>query len=152
MIENLIADLKVQEGFREKAYECPTGYITIGYGHNLETSNLSADGIKRYLQRGISQEEATLLLKDDVKISVKSVDRGFPWVETLPEPARRALYNMCFQLGFHGLSKFRKMLAALQEQDWEKAKVEAKDSRWYRQTPNRTDYVCNLFDLAKGMV
>ena len=32
----LLDSLKRQEGFRAVPYRCPTGHVTIGYGHNLE--------------------------------------------------------------------------------------------------------------------
>lgn len=143
--EKLISDLKIQEGFRGGAYECPTGYITIGYGHNLQSSNLPAEKVKLYLQRGITSEEAEILLKIDVAGSIEKVFREMPWISEKPEAVQIALCNMCFQLGFNGLSKFKKMIAALQEDRFCDAVAEAYDSRWARQTPSRTEYVAELF-------
>lgn len=34
--KELLEALKRQEGFRSEPYLCPTGHVTIGYGHNLE--------------------------------------------------------------------------------------------------------------------
>lgn len=34
--KELLETLKRQEGFRSRPYPCPTGHVTIGYGHNLE--------------------------------------------------------------------------------------------------------------------
>jgi lysozyme len=46
---------------------------------------------------------------------------------------------MIFQLGGNGVSKFRKMWAALQEDppNYFEAHVQMLDSRWAKQTPNR---------------
>ena len=46
---------------------------------------------------------------------------------------------MCFQLGRPRLSKFKKFIAAVKEQDWELAADEMKDSRWYNQTTARAE-------------
>nr|WP_308219177.1 glycoside hydrolase family protein [Pseudescherichia sp. L3] len=46
---------------------------------------------------------------------------------------------MIFQLGLGGVQKFKKMIAALKTQNYSEAIKQAKDSLWYRQTPNRID-------------
>ena len=40
-------------------------------------------------------------------------------------------------MGLNGVSKFKKMLKALEDQDFEKASIEMLDSLWAKQTPNR---------------
>ena len=51
--ENMIAIIKKFEGLRLKAYKCPAGVYTIGYGHtenvfaDSEISELMADQILR---------------------------------------------------------------------------------------------------------
>ena len=46
---------------------------------------------------------------------------------------------MIFQLGGHGVSKFRNMWKALQKDppDYKEASVQMLDSRWAKQTPAR---------------
>jgi lysozyme len=44
---------------------------------------------------------------------------------------------MVFQMGASGVSKFRKMLAALDKKDYDLAATEMLDSRWHEQTPKR---------------
>lgn len=46
---------------------------------------------------------------------------------------------MTFQLGIVGVKKFRRMLAALQANNYSEAIKQAKDSLWYKHTPNRVD-------------
>ena len=57
---------------------------------------------------------------------------------------------MVFQLGKSGVSKFRNMWKALQQDppDYKEAAVQMLDSRWAKQTPNRANDMANLM---KGM-
>ena len=41
--------------------------------------------------------------------------------DNLPERAQIALFDMVFQLGLGGVQKFKKMLLAIGERDWNKA-------------------------------
>ena len=51
---------------------------------------------------------------------------------------------MVFQLGIGGVSKFKKMFAALKEYDYLLASAEMLNSAWYRQTPSRCEELSNL--------
>ena len=45
---------------------------------------------------------------------------------------------MCtFQLGGPRLRKFKKMIAAINDSNWDEAAAQMEDSRWYKQTTNR---------------
>ena len=57
--------IKRFEGCRLKAYKCPAGVWTIGYGH---TNNVRRDDV-------ITQEEAEELLKRDLKVHEDNVKR-----------------------------------------------------------------------------
>lgn len=58
--------IKLFEGFRSEAYEDPAGYMTIGYGHKLKSGE-SAESI--------TEEEATILLMQDLEIAENAVSR-----------------------------------------------------------------------------
>ena len=45
---------------------------------------------------------------------------------------------MCFQMGPTGLSKFKHMNQAIEDQAWGQVALEMHDSRWSRQTPERS--------------
>jgi hypothetical protein len=53
---------------------------------------------------------------------------------------------MCFQLGRPRLSKFKNMIAAVEDLDWAKMADEMEDSNWYRQTPNRAQRLIDRVD------
>lgn len=134
--KTLLFELRRDEGFRENPYFCTAGKTTIGYGRNLDDV-------------GISRSEAEIMLQNDVEAVAQDLDRAVPWWAELPEPARRGLQNMAFNLGISRLMKFKKMLAALQDHDWDAAAAEAKDSRWYRQVGQRAERICDLYLSCK---
>lgn len=123
MTVKTIKMLKVHEGFRSRPYHCTAGKLTIGYGLNLEA--------------GITEDEATYLLKNRVnKLQTELANLSF-WSD-LSGVRRAVLIDMAYNLGINGLFKFRKMMAALANRDFDKAAAEMQDSRWYHQVGVRS--------------
>lgn len=86
--------------------------------------------------------DADLLLAWDIDRTQKDVKTlGL----TLPKDWGDFMIIMVFQLGLAGTKKFKKMIKALEVQDYKEAINQAKDSLWYRQTPNR------LNDMVKQL-
>lgn len=135
---NLKERLKEYEG--TKAYQTKLGYYhdgkfrvykdslgkdTIGYGHLvLPGENFS---------RGLTEEEADILLDRDIEIA----RTGVKVLGTFPADIEEYLIIMIFQLGLVGVKKFKKLLAAASTGNRTEMKLQARDSLWYRQTPNR---------------
>lgn len=118
-------------------YKDTEGYDTIGYGHLVLQSE------REKFQNGITPMDADLLLAWDIDRTMKDVKTlGL----TLPKDWEDFMIIMVFQLGLAGTKKFKKMIAALKVQDYKEAIKQAKDSLWYRQTPNR------LNDMVKQLV
>ena len=68
----------------------------------------------------------------------------------MTDARKRALANMCFQLGADGLSKFKRMIAAIFDENWEQAAIEALDSKWAKQdTPRRAQKVATMLRLGR---
>lgn len=138
MMRELLDDLKRDEGKRLKPYRCTAGKLTIGYGRNLD-------------ETGISEEEAEMMLVNDVNECMYSLDENIGWWRNLSENAQRGLLNMRFNLGMGGLLKFKKMLAALEkasggdESQYAEAATQAMDSRWARQVVARAERIRDLF-------
>ena len=112
------------EGLRLMPYRCSEGKLTIGYGRNIE-------------DRGITSDEAEYLLENDIRKAencASGLVRSF-W--RLSDNQKIALVSMVFQMGYNGVSKFKKTIKAINDQDYEKASIEMLDSKWARQTPNR---------------
>lgn len=132
-IERLIADLQRDEGVRLKPYRDTVGKMTIGVGRNLD-------------DRGITEVEAGVLLATDIGIVADDLDRNIPWWRDLPEPARRGLANMAFNLGWPRLAQFHNMLDALQNQDFPAAAKAALASKWAIQVGSRARRIAKLYE------
>lgn len=134
MIELITQDLVREEGFSPHAYRDTRGFLTIGYGRLIDKRR----------GKGLSQYEAREMLVNDVNRLIGSLDHNIPWWATQPENVQRALANMAYQLGTTGLLGFKKMLEALKQGDYNKAYIEALDSDWAQQTPQRARRIAEL--------
>lgn len=130
----LTAHLKREEGCVLQAYQDHLGYWTIGIGRLI-------DGRKG---GGITEEEAEFLLGNDIDKVRRKLNMAIPWWNGQPPEIRVALASMAFQMGAQGMLNFRKMLAALERGNREKAAEEALDSAWARQTPERARRVAAM--------
>lgn len=123
----LVEQIKRHEGFCSTAYACTAGYITIGYGRNIDPDG----GL------GITEQEATVLLNHDIDRVFRELDRACPWWSACPAEVRMAMVDLAFNLGLPTFMKFKKMLAALQQGDWIEAGSQVINSRYARQVPGR---------------
>jgi lysozyme len=57
---------------------------------------------------------------------------------------------MCFQLGRPRLSKFKNMIAAVEDLDWARMADEMENSRWFKQTTNRAQRLITRVDRQIG--
>jgi lysozyme len=130
----LLDDLKRDEGFVAYAYQDTLGYWTIGYGFLIDKARGG----------GIPKEIAELWLLHEVAGKVSELAERWPHYQKQPDSVMLALANMAYQLGVSGLMRFKKMLTALETGDRERAAVEALDSTWAKQTPNRAQRVAAL--------
>lgn len=130
-LNHLTESLKRHEGFSSKAYTCPAGKITVGYGRNLE-------------DLGITKDEAETLLHNDIIRIWREAHQAFPWFEKLDEARESAILNMIFQLGISRFSRFKKMIVFLEKEEYEKAADEALNSAWAKQTPKRAKEVAEI--------
>ena len=129
MIDDLVQDLKRDEGWVPHAYKDHLGYLTIGYGFLIDERRGGQ------LPKGIAEQ----WLHHNVISKWAELTSRIPWLLDQPEEIQRALGNMAYQLGVGGLLKFQNMLNCLLAGDREMAADEAMDSRWAQQTPNRAE-------------
>lgn len=133
-IRRLVERVKESEGLRLNAYRCTAGVLTIGYGHNCQSSPVP--GIKKVGDR-ITKEQAEVLFEQDLSACVWRVRNALPWVTELNAPRQAVLYDGAFQLGLGGLLKFKNTLAMLKAGDYEGASRGLLSSLWAKQTPGR---------------
>lgn len=124
MIDELIAQLRRDEGVRLMPYKDSVGLLTIGIGRCLD-------------RVGISNVEADFLMKNDINRTMADLDKNLPWWVTLDEPRRGALVNMAFNLGVAGLMGFKNTLALIQQGRYADAAENMLLSKWATQVGPR---------------
>ena len=129
--EQLIEELKRDEGVVLTLYQCSAGKNTIGVGRNLD-------------DRGITDDESNYLLGNDIDICVEELTNAFLWFKDLSDTRQRVMVNMCFNLGLSRLMGFKNFLTAMEAGDWEPAGVEMLDSRWAVQVGPRSTRLKDL--------
>ncbi|MDE0332795.1 MAG: glycoside hydrolase [Nitrospinae bacterium] len=132
----LVEEIKREEGFVGKVYLDGKGKKTIGYGTLLED--------------GISEAEAELLLRHRLGLMAEELERSRVGevYSNLKADARRALLDMAYNMGVPNLLGFQKMWAALAEGDYDRAASEALDSVYARELPARAGRVAERMRSA----
>jgi len=128
---HLTEDLIKNEALRLKPYHDTVGKLTIGVGRNLD-------------DQGVTKEEALYLLSNDIDSVLGELSQKVDCWPALPDLQKIGLADMCFNLGWPRLSKFKKMLAALNKGEFELAATEALDSKWAKQVGKRSERVAAL--------
>ena len=135
---NLLNQLRRHEGLRLEPYKCSEGYLTIGFGRNIETN-------------GISEAEAEFMLTNDL-IACENELKDEGWYNQLDETRRAVVLNMAFNLGKPTLLKFSKFIGRLSDNDYEGASKEmitgsdgVSESKWASQVGKRA------YELAEQM-
>lgn len=132
--ERVAARIRKSEGLSYLPYKCPTGHLTIGYGHNLE--------------HGISIEAAELLLRQDIEIAVRQVKNAFIWWPKLTEARFYVLVDMTFNMGISRLCGFKKMLSAVEVGDYKTAAKEMLASKWAVQVGRRAVELAEIMETG----
>lgn len=138
--EELIESIKLGEGFSSTVYNCTSNRATIGYGRCVDPDEPGT---------GISEEEAEMLLINDIKYFAEAAERvvgrvAWSWIN---QRQRDALTEMCLNMGEGNLKKFKNMIAAIEALDMDRAAEEALDSRWAQQVGQRAN---RLADKLRG--
>ena len=135
--DKLLESVKKHERYRNKVYLDTLGKRTVGVGH-LCVEDFWEDG-KEYEEKFLMD-----ILQKDLQ---SSIDGAEDLINNCPsggkanisDDAKIIIIEMVFQLGKTGVSKFRNMWKALQQDppQYSVAASEMLDSRWAKQTPNR---------------
>ena len=136
LIKQLQDQLKIDEGVKYEIYNDHLGYPTFGIGH-LITENDPEHG--KPLGTPISEERVNEVFNHDVELFISETKSVFPGLENKPEKIQLVLINMCFNLGAPRLSKFKKFIAAIDQEEWVEAAMEMMDSKWARQVGPRAE-------------
>jgi len=116
--------IKEDEGKRLKSYNDSEGHLTIGYGRNLSAV-------------GIHDDEAELMFENDFSQALAVAFKNVANFVDLSYNRKGVLIGMAFNLGEKGFKGFKKMIAAVEKEDFETAADEILDSKAARQLPER---------------
>ncbi len=122
--DQIISQIKRDEGLSLKLYYDTMGNVSIGYGRNL-TAN------------GIRQDEADLMVQNDYLQAKRLTGAALPWAASLADPRYAVLVEMAFNMGILGLLGFHVMLGALQAGDFQAAAAAMLNSEWAKQVGDR---------------
>ena len=138
-------DLANDEGIKYEIYRCSEGYPTGGIGHLITEWDEEYYG--KPIGTKIPNHQVDDWFERDIEVTLKDCKSIFEEFDSLPEEAQLVIANMCFQLGRPRLSKFKNFIAAVKDQDWDRAADEMKDSRWYKQTPVRAERLISRIQI-----
>jgi len=144
MHEQLKERIKQHEGFRRTVYLDSLGKRTVGYGH-LCVEDHWEDGKeydKEYLDKIFDQDFQNAFDQCQNFCNEHDLD--------ITETATEVLIEMIFQLGIGNVGKFRRMIAALKDKDYEVASLEMLDSKWAEQTPARAEELSLIMKDAEN--
>ena len=127
--------LIIHEELRLQPYFCSKGKLTIGVGRCLETNPLTAEEEKVVgdWKHGITRNAAIYLLRNDIKNIYRVLKKYLDFFDKLDAERQYALIDMAFNIGVHGLLKFKKMLKAMRKGDYDNAAEECLNSQYAKE-------------------
>ena len=127
----LLESVRKHEGYKNTVYLDTRNKRTVGVGHLC---------VEDFWEDGKEYEESFLMdiLQKDLQGAIDGAEDLCKDLK-ISDDAKILVIEMIFQLGKTGVSKFRNMWKALQEDppSYSVAATEMLDSRWANQTPNR---------------
>ena len=155
--DDLIEKLIQHEGLRLEVYEDSLGIATIGIGRNLEDRGITPEELEWMdipnmaivHTMGITEADAMYLAQNDVQIVEEELLRSHPCVENLDAVRQLVLVDMAFNMGVPRLSKFKKMWAAIHENNFDEAAKEMLDSRWANQVKSRSTKIAHAMHTGE---
>lgn len=141
--------LEAREGFRSDVYLDSLKKPTVGHGHLLPEEYKGRVG-----ETPFTREQLDQFFVEDQAEALAGAKRnakkyGVDW-DKLNRREQAALTSMAFQLGETGQGEFENMWTALAAGDKELAALEALDSNWGAQTPERAKDVYNALTPGLG--
>lgn len=130
MLPQQVTELQLDEGLRLLVYDDATGqpivpgyrvvgHPTIGYGRALDLS-------------GITNTEASTLLANSL-IGLQVELEKLPWYVNLDDVRKGVILNLAYNMGMSGVLSFTRMIAYLENKNWNSAAYELTHSKWVTQ-------------------
>ena len=134
--DRLREELKIDEGCKYEIYLDHLGLPTFGIGHLVTKSDSE---YQKEVGTVVDEIRVNEIFEQDIQVTINECKILFDDWYKLPEELQLITANMMFNMGRPRLSKFKKMIKAIQEGNWLEAGYQMKDSIWYEQVTNRAD-------------
>ena len=135
---SLIDFIKKHEGLRLEVYKCTAGKRTVFYGRNIDNTPFMPDEIVALIEDGPTECTAELCLQNDIEWATCALNQIFADWDCFSDNRKTALTSVMFNLGRNRFMQFKRMIAAIQNNDWIGAGVELMSSKRGEQLKNRT--------------
>lgn len=129
--------VQLHEDLRLRLYRCTAGYLTVGWGHNIE-------------DRGISRAIADAILVEDLAVAERDLDKVAPWWRGLDPVRAAALLDLCFNLGRERFAQFAPTLDVIRLGDYAAAAKRLERTPWFKQTKTRAVRIVAM--IATGRI
>jgi len=131
------AMIQRHEGFRNHVYKDSIGVLTVGYGHALHEGSTMPRS----------------LLEDLFEYDYAIAEHGYNQLGLeLDDVRRAALIDLIFNVGLAGVKRFKKMLLAIAQGDYETAADEIEQSHYYYQVGNRAKEITHMVRTGTAYV
>jgi lysozyme len=139
--------LEQDEGVKYEVYLDHLEKATTGIGHLITQQDVEYSYL---VGAPVSEERVAELFEQDVRSCLQDCYKLQPNFDELPEPVQLTVASLAFQLGLPRYSKFKKHHAAMDQEvpDWIEAANQLRDSKLYRQTPERTERHAKRLEAA----
>lgn len=124
--------IKKNEGYSNKPYKDQLGYYTIGYGHLIKKNE------NFLFKKTQSKNFFNKIFLKDLNKATQNFKRHYN-IKKIPNNVQEVIIEMIFQLGIKKVLKFYKFNKYIKNNQFYMAALEMIDSRWYTQTPTRTN-------------
>ena len=142
MYEEVKEEIKACEGYVNKIYKCSEGFDTIFYGHKVLPEDTYEHDVE--YPKEIGEE----VFEKDFQRTLDAAERLIA-DRPINNTAKEVIINMVYQIGENGVSKFKNMWKALDNEDYGEASFQMLDSLWAKQTPNRANKLSKKMQSAK---
>ena len=135
-VDRLREELKTDEGCKYEIYLDHLGLPTFGIGHLVTERDPE---YQKEVGTVVDEIRVNEVFEQDIQVTVDECKILFVDWTNLPEEVKLITANMMFNMGRPRLSKFKKMIQAIKDENWYEAGNQMHDSRWYKQVTNRAD-------------
>lgn len=157
-LEQVTALLVRHEGYRDRAYKDSRGYLTIGYGTNLDAvgaaQQCKAAGVSYAAAiegDPITREQGQTLLQRAARYAMDCAQVKINGFKNMPTNVQLAVIDQIYNMGLEKFGEFHKEIEALEARNWPGAVAAMTNSAWYHQVGQRARDDIALVESAIGV-